>query len=133
MMVLFEPNGFSVLDIENLRLHYARTLQHWLQRYEEHSAQVEELFDDTFVRLWRLYLAGSLAAFNTGTLQLFQVLFNRSGNNAVPWTRDYLYREPLLARISHQIDTISLDLCSHKEFSSLGNTHWYSARSENPL
>jgi cyclopropane-fatty-acyl-phospholipid synthase len=96
MMVLFEPNGFSVLDIENLRLHYARTLQHWLQRYEEHSAQVEELFDDTFVRLWRLYLAGSLAAFNTGTLQLFQVLFNRSGNNAVPWTRDYLYREPLL-------------------------------------
>jgi len=38
-----------------------------------------------------------------------------------------------LARISHQIDTISLDLCSHKEFSSLGNTHWYSAQSENPL
>jgi hypothetical protein len=38
-----------------------------------------------------------------------------------------------LARISHQIATISLDLCSHKEFSFLGNTHWYSARSENPL
>jgi hypothetical protein len=42
-------------------------------------------------------------------------------------------KEAILARISHQIDTISLDLCSHKEFSSLGNTHWYSARSENPL
>ena len=96
MMVLFEPKGFSVLDIENLRLHYARTLQHWLQRYEAHSAQVEALFDDTFVRLWRLYLAGSLAAFNSGTLQLFQVVFNRSGNNAIPWTRDYLYRQPLL-------------------------------------
>ena len=38
-----------------------------------------------------------------------------------------------LTRISHQIDTISLDLCSHKEFSFLGNTHWYSARSENTL
>jgi cyclopropane-fatty-acyl-phospholipid synthase len=95
MMTLFEPNGFSVLDIENLRLHYARTLQHWLQRYDANGDRVARMFDDTFRRLWRLYLAGSVAAFSTGTLQLFQVVFNRSGNNDVPWTRDYLYREPL--------------------------------------
>ena len=93
LLPLLEQNGFSVLDIENLRLHYAKTLEHWSQRYEAHVTQIEELFDETFVRVWRLYLAGSLAAFTSGTLQLFQVLFSRSGNNDVQWTRDYLYRE----------------------------------------
>ena len=29
--------------------------------------------------MWRLYLAGSIAAFETGTLQLFQVLFTEAG------------------------------------------------------
>jgi cyclopropane-fatty-acyl-phospholipid synthase len=32
MMDLFEPNGLSVLDVENIRMHYARTLEHWLER-----------------------------------------------------------------------------------------------------
>jgi len=45
------------------------------------------MFDDTFVRAWQLYLTGSQAAFSTGSMQLFQVLFARSGSNAVPWTR----------------------------------------------
>jgi cyclopropane-fatty-acyl-phospholipid synthase len=92
MMSLFEPAGFSVLDIENLRLHYAKTLEHWLARYEANSARVEDMFDATFVRLWRLYLAGAQAAFTSGYMQLFQVIFNRHGNNRVPWTRDDLYR-----------------------------------------
>jgi len=45
------------------------------------------------VRAWRLYLAGSLAAFTSGEMQLFQVLFNRHGNNQIPWTRAEFYRE----------------------------------------
>ena len=45
------------------------------------------MFDETFVRAWRLYLAGSQAAFTTGTMQLFQVLFARGASNAIPWTR----------------------------------------------
>ncbi len=44
-----------------------------------------------FVRAWRLYLAGSMAAFTTGTLQLFQVLFARHAVNAIPWTRQRLW------------------------------------------
>jgi cyclopropane-fatty-acyl-phospholipid synthase len=92
MMSIFEPLGFSILDIENIRLHYAKTLEHWLARYEANFAHVEDMFDATFVRLWRLYLAGALAAFTSGEMQLFQVVFNRHGNNRIPWTRDYLYR-----------------------------------------
>jgi cyclopropane-fatty-acyl-phospholipid synthase len=56
--------------------------------------KVRGLFsDETFVRMWRLYLAGSIAAFETGVLQLFQVLFTKQDNNDLPLTREYLYGE----------------------------------------
>jgi cyclopropane-fatty-acyl-phospholipid synthase len=91
MMDLFEPHDLSVLDVENIRLHYARTLEHWLERYEQNVDAVRNMFDETFVRAWRLYLVGSIAAFLTGKLQLFQVLYARSGVNNVPWTRAHVY------------------------------------------
>jgi cyclopropane-fatty-acyl-phospholipid synthase len=91
MMQIFEPSSLSVLDVENLRLHYARTLRHWLERYEAKAAEVRAMFNEPFVRMWRLYLAGSIAAFDTGTLQLFQVLVTTQNNNDLPPTRDYMY------------------------------------------
>jgi cyclopropane-fatty-acyl-phospholipid synthase len=91
MLEILEPWQFSVLDVENLRLHYALTLRHWLERYEQASEAVHAAFDESFVRAWRLYLAGSVAAFTTGALQLFQVLFVRPENNALPWNRAHLY------------------------------------------
>jgi cyclopropane-fatty-acyl-phospholipid synthase len=91
MMDILEPYHFSVLDMENLRLHYAQTLQHWSQRFEANSQEVENLFDKPFVKAWRLYLAGSIAAFNTGQLQLFQMVFSHSNNNKIPRTRGHIY------------------------------------------
>jgi len=93
MMQLFEPWRFSILDVENLRLHYAETLRHWLARYDAAVEQVRAMFDMPFVRAWRLYLAGSIAAFTRGELQLFQVVFTRYPNNAIPRSRAFLYRE----------------------------------------
>ena len=93
MMPLFESRNFSVLDVENLRLHYALTLRHWLDRFEKAAETVCQMFDERFVRIWRLYLSGSIAAFETGGLQLFQVLFARGANNQIPWSRDYMYRD----------------------------------------
>ncbi len=93
MMEIFEPAGLAVLDVENLRLHYARTLEHWLRRFDRAQTRIEEMFDARFVRAWRLYLAGSIAAFLSSDLQLFQVVFNRGASNEVPWTRDHLYRD----------------------------------------
>jgi len=84
---VLEPHTLSVLDVENLRLHYAKTLEHWLRRFEDASETIERMFDAAFVRAWRLYLAGSGASFATGWLQLFQVLFARGNSNAIPWTR----------------------------------------------
>jgi cyclopropane-fatty-acyl-phospholipid synthase len=88
---VFEPRDFAVLDVENLRFHYARTLELWLERFEASRQQVAAMFDESFVRMWRLYLAGSVAAFRAGTLQLFQVVFAGSHCRAIPWTRAYLY------------------------------------------
>jgi len=91
MLSVLEPWKFSVLDVENLRLHYAATLRHWLVRFEDTADQTRRLFDERFVRMWRLYLAGSIASFETGALQLFQVLFTRHDANDIPWTRAELY------------------------------------------
>lgn len=91
MVQLLERHDFSVLDVENLRLHYAQTLRHWLGRFEANVGAVREMFDDSFVRSWRLYLWGSQIAFTTGGLQLFQLTFSRGDNNHIPWTRAGLY------------------------------------------
>jgi cyclopropane-fatty-acyl-phospholipid synthase len=85
------PAGQSVLDVENLRRHYELTLRHWRERYEAAVAAGRVGFDERFRRLWRLYLAGSEAAFRMGSLQLFQVTFAPHGSNAIPWTRAGLY------------------------------------------
>jgi cyclopropane-fatty-acyl-phospholipid synthase len=91
LMRIFEPHDLSVLDVENLRLHYARTLTDWKARYDAAGDRVEAMFDARFVRMWRLYLAGSIAGFTTGSLQLFQVLFAPRYSNDLPPTRAYLY------------------------------------------
>jgi cyclopropane-fatty-acyl-phospholipid synthase len=91
MTNIFEPFDFSVLDVENLRLHYAKTIEHWLQRFENSREQVLKTFDPRILRAWRLYLAGSIASFSTGYLQLFQVVFARGTDNSIPWTRADLY------------------------------------------
>src|SRR5438552_2268570 len=79
---VLEPWDMSVVDVENLRLHYAATLEHWRQRFGAATDEVARMFDDTFVRAWRLYLAGSQAAFMTGSMQLFQVVFARGTSTA---------------------------------------------------
>lgn len=91
MSQIFEPCELSILDIENIRLHYAKTCAHWLELFEASADRVKAMFDEKFVRMWRLYLAGSVAGFTTGTLQLFQVVFAPRENNDIPLTREYMY------------------------------------------
>ena len=91
MMAVFEPQKFSILDVENLRPHYARTCAMWLENFDAEADKVAEMYSEEFARMWRLYLAGSSAGFQSGTLQLYQILFAPRDNNNVPWTRDYQY------------------------------------------
>jgi cyclopropane-fatty-acyl-phospholipid synthase len=91
MMDIFEPNRLAVYDVENIRLHYARTLEEWAKRFEQHKEQITEMMDEEFVKAWGLYLYGSIAAFNSGELQLFQVVFHHTESHEVPWSRHYIY------------------------------------------
>jgi cyclopropane-fatty-acyl-phospholipid synthase len=93
MMDIFEPRRFAVLDVENLRLHYALTLRHWLSRYDGAWRRIRELVGDERARAWRLYLAGTAAAFEEGVVQLFQIVFTRERNARIPWTRAYVYAD----------------------------------------
>lgn len=92
MMRIFETAQVSVLDVENLRLHYEKTLKHWLSRYDAANLQIKGMFDEEFVRTWRLYLSGSIVSFHIGELQLFQVAFARKDDNSIPWNRSHLYQ-----------------------------------------
>jgi cyclopropane-fatty-acyl-phospholipid synthase len=85
------PARMSVVDVENLRLHYARTLAHWADRFSAIEDQVRVRYGEEFRRAWELYLAGSEAAFATGTLQLFQVVFSPSETAPPYWTRAEMY------------------------------------------
>lgn len=95
MMKIFEYHDFSVWDVENLRLHYTKTLNHWLHRFEDQTDEVADMFDESFVRAWRLYLCGSIASFESGVNGLLQLVFARGNHNEVPWSRSYVYSAEL--------------------------------------
>ncbi|WP_232823036.1 SAM-dependent methyltransferase [Oceanibium sediminis] len=87
-------------DIECWRLHYAYTLHHWYERFEQHADEVRALYDARFVRMWRFYLAASEQTFRHGTQAVFQYQLSREVD-AVPLTRDYLYLPPEQAAQHH--------------------------------
>jgi cyclopropane-fatty-acyl-phospholipid synthase len=92
MMSIFEGNQFSIIDIENLRLHYAKTLMEWLERFDANVSTVRKWYDEAFVRAWRLYLGGCSAAFLSSSIQLFQVVFTHRCHNRIAHTREHIYR-----------------------------------------
>ena len=81
------PAGMSVVDVENLRLHYARTLEHWSAGFAAAADQIRATYGEAFFRTWELYLAGAQAAFATGWMQLFQVVFTPRESAPPSWTR----------------------------------------------
>ncbi|HUK31083.1 MAG TPA: cyclopropane-fatty-acyl-phospholipid synthase family protein, partial [Candidatus Acidoferrum sp.] len=99
---VLEAQNYTVLDVENLRQHYAKTLEGWLARFERSVERVTEMYGAEFVRAWRLYLAGSLVSFRIGQLQLFQVVFAGSACKKIPWTRAFLYSGDSGAESEHQ-------------------------------
>jgi len=84
-------SDFMLEDMENLRRHYAMTLRHWSERYEEVAPTIEDKFDSRFARMWRTYLNFSEAAFCCGSLHLHQFLFTRGTEHDYPLTREHVY------------------------------------------
>ncbi|WP_295471816.1 C17 cyclopropane fatty acid synthase CfaB [uncultured Pseudomonas sp.] len=87
--------GLEIVDVESLRLHYAKTLNHWSARLEAHLAEAQALVSEQSLRIWRLYLAGCAYAFAKGWINLHQILTVKplaDGSHDLPLTREDLYR-----------------------------------------
>lgn len=82
---------FRVWDVENLAPHYRLTLDHWSERFERAVPEVLKRFDGRFVRMWRLYLRASSAAFREGVVEVHQILVSRGQTTGLPLTREDFY------------------------------------------
>ncbi|QDT14406.1 SAM-dependent methyltransferase [Alienimonas californiensis] len=79
-----------VTDVEILRLHYAKTLRAWAERFAANRGRVAELYDERFCRMWEFYLICCEMAFAEGNALVFQMQLARD-RAALPLTRDYMY------------------------------------------
>jgi cyclopropane-fatty-acyl-phospholipid synthase len=94
-----EQAGLEVVDIENLRRHYALTLDAWAERFDRNWDAIHALdpkkFDERFRRIWRVYLYGCAEMFRSpdGYTHLFQIVFSRGNITAenYPMSRAHLY------------------------------------------
>jgi cyclopropane-fatty-acyl-phospholipid synthase len=99
VIVEMERCGLELLDIENLRRHYAPTLDEWARRFEAHWPQIQALdparFDERFRRVWRSYLVGCAEMFRSsaGYTHLFQIVFSKGNvtRHGYPMGRGFLY------------------------------------------
>jgi len=94
-----ERAGLEVLDIENLRRHYALTLDAWGERFDRNWERIRALdpgrFDERFRRIWRVYLYGCAEMFRSpmGYTHLFQIVFSKGNvtRSSYPMSRGFLY------------------------------------------
>jgi cyclopropane-fatty-acyl-phospholipid synthase len=88
-----QEGGLEVLDVENLRRHYAETCKHWTNNFELRAETIRQLAGDRKYRIWRIYLAGCAYAFNQDWISLYQVVCVKSGQHPakLPWSRRHMY------------------------------------------
>src|SRR5450755_2321 len=89
-----ERAGFELLDAENLRPHYQRTLQHRVRRLEANQVEARRIVGDQTYNTWRLYMAGSAQGFGSRRLGVVQMLLAKcdtDGTHRAPYTRDDIY------------------------------------------
>ena len=97
-MNIMEQCGLEILDIENLRRHYALTLDAWAERFDRHWEEIRRIdpqrFDERFRRNWRVYLYGCAEMFRSpkGYTHLFQIVYSKGNvDYDYPMSRRYLY------------------------------------------
>ena len=78
-----------VTDVENLRLHYSKTLIQWYQRFSNNREKIAKIYDERFCRMWEMYLIASEVAFRVHNITVLQIQLSRE-TVALPITRDYM-------------------------------------------
>ncbi|GGB45606.1 cyclopropane-fatty-acyl-phospholipid synthase [Flexivirga endophytica] len=93
---LLEQGGLEVRDVHALREHYAWTVRSWQRRFEQHRAAIAQLVPAETVRVWELYLAGGLLAFEEGRMGVDQIVAvrRRRGSSGLPARRPASWSDP---------------------------------------
>ncbi|UAW63817.1 cyclopropane-fatty-acyl-phospholipid synthase family protein [Mycoavidus sp. HKI] len=93
VLAAMQQGGLETFDIENLRRHYARTLTFWSERFEQQAPQIKAWVNEEKFRIWRVYLAGSIYAFEHDDVAIYQIVCGKAGRSAhsLPWSRRYMY------------------------------------------
>ena len=96
-----ERCGLEIVDVENLRPHYALTLDAWAERFDRNWERIQAVdpqqFTERFRRNWRTYLYSCAEMFRSpkGYTHLFQIIYSRGNvGSDYPMTRDFIYRAP---------------------------------------
>ncbi len=119
-----DANGLEVLDVENLRRHYALTLDAWAERFDANWDAIQALdpvrFNERHRRIWRTYLWSCAEMFRSRTspTHLFQVTVSKGNVDELPdeprrscisQIRDDVRREDGAAAGRPRIDAVSPD------------------------
>lgn len=89
MLSCLSEYNFHTLDVENLRLHYHKTLLCWAKNFHKHLEDERKMFDERFLRMWNLYLNACAATFHNGIIDIHQILLTKGINNSLPMVRWY--------------------------------------------
>jgi cyclopropane-fatty-acyl-phospholipid synthase len=85
-----ERAGLMITDIEVLRLHYAKTLQAWADRFRANRDKAKAMYDERFCRMWEFYLSASRYAFIYEHHVIWQIQLSKNVNTLPDITRDYI-------------------------------------------
>jgi cyclopropane-fatty-acyl-phospholipid synthase len=93
LSVMAEQAGFELRDVENLREHCALTLRHWVDRLESRRCEATTIVGEVTYRIWQIYMAASVSAFEMGRINVNQTLLAKldHGKSCLPLSRADLY------------------------------------------
>ena len=69
---------FNFIDLEDITMHYAKTLNIWRQNFLSKTKEIKEMgFTDTFIRLWEFYFTYCEAGFIEKNIGDYQFVFTK--------------------------------------------------------
>jgi cyclopropane fatty-acyl-phospholipid synthase-like methyltransferase len=73
-----EKAGFEIHSVENIGIHYSRTIQHWYNNWQSHKEQVLKAYGEWWFRCWEVFLGWSVDIAKQGNSTCFQIVCNKN-------------------------------------------------------
>jgi sphingolipid C9-methyltransferase len=73
-----EMAGFEIHTVENIGIHYSRTINHWYRNWLSNKDAIVKAYGERWFRLWNLFLAWSVVVPERGGSTCFQLVCNKN-------------------------------------------------------